>query len=427
MRVQGWRCVTMHASAVLILALDVGSAACPGEECKGQAGRSLLARKTHTYRKVATEEGGPESPKFTGQHAEGSTLPWEISGLQFEGALDGDPVPLILAKDFAYVGQIVPCLRSDQVLQCQMSNKLDHITAAHAVVWNARLQNLTELSSIAKPPGQVWIFTFDFEPPLWGSGYLAEDVTNALNDRIDLTMTYKSDSDIWWPYQRLASIGSNMTQSASPVREPKLQRPYLLLAFISDCMVQERLQLLKELQGLLPGQVHVYGECGVPSPCPGRDESDQCHQDLFADFFFFAAFENHRCSGYITEKFFRGFQEGMVPLALGGMDRHEYEQLAPASSFIHVDDFSSVEAMARYLTNVSQDAVAYSRYFNWRSKYVLVSRTDILQQGFCDVCQKLHNPPASRLLNAGRAQRNISEWWYKRTCSFDGGPRYVER
>ena len=111
---------------------------------------------------------------------------------------------------------------------------------------------------------------------------------------------------------------------------------------------------------------------------------------------------------------------GAVPI-VSGPPRQDYEKVAPASSFIHVDDFESLEALAariNYLIN-PKNHNEYMKYHAWRStaasKLVEVHRTTIrehLETGFCGVCRtaweqknkvKIHNFPAVP---------DLHTWWY---------------
>jgi len=201
----------------------------------------------------------------------------------------------------------------------------------------------------------------------------------------------------------------------------------LLLAFVSDCEATARILLLTRLQELLPGKVHLYGDCFEPSPCPGRDESDQCHQDLFASHLFYAAFENRRCSGYITEKFFRGLHQGMVPLVMGARDnRTQYEEIAPVDSFIHVDDFPSAESLAERLSTLSLDRDAVGSYFAWRTHSHLLSVTGTVQKSFCNLCNRLQDDKATNVTANHRAwSSNLDKWWYDESCLEHDGPAWA--
>ena len=59
----------------------------------------------------------------------------------------------------------------------------------------------------------------------------------------------------------------------------------------------------------------------------------------------------------------------MIPVAMGGMSRKDYEKIAPSHSFIHVDDFSSPDDLMKFLHKLSKDAKEYNSYYWWKSYY----------------------------------------------------------
>ena len=65
---------------------------------------------------------------------------------------------------------------------------------------------------------------------------------------------------------------------------------------------------------------------------------------------FFTSFLHHNslnsyCEDYITEKFYRNlYAAEVVPIVFGGGD---YARDAPPNSFINVDDFDSVQSLAK--------------------------------------------------------------------------------
>merc|ERR1712039_52115 len=98
------------------------------------------------------------------------------------------------------------------------------------------------------------------------------------------------------------------------------------------------------------------------SPCTTRKETDPCNVKVTAQYKFYAAFENSRCRGYVTEKFFRGLLVGMVPVALGGMGRKDYEAIVSGDAFLHIDDFESVEALAKKLIEIDKNDAEYDNF-----------------------------------------------------------------
>ena len=112
---------------------------------------------------------------------------------------------------------------------------------------------------------------------------------------------------------------------------------------VSHCETASKRELYAEaLQQFIT--VDIYGKCG-PLECPNAESID-CFISLSREYKFYLAFENSLCSEYVTEKFWRTVRLPIVPVVMGGTD---YKKIAPPNSFIDVNDFPTVEALANYL------------------------------------------------------------------------------
>ena len=63
--------------------------------------------------------------------------------------------------------------------------------------------------------------------------------------------------------------------------------------------------------------------------------------------------------------------------------------VVPPASFISVQDFPSVKALAEYLLHLDKNDTAYNEYFSWRQKFV--SRRNQFNFEACKVCNALHD------------------------------------
>ena len=81
---------------------------------------------------------------------------------------------------------------------------------------------------------------------------------------------------------------------------------------------------------------------------------------------FYLSFENAlHCKDYITEKFWtNALSEGRVPI-VWGPSKEDLVRLAPTNSFIHVEDFDSPSALAKYIDYLNRNDTAYREYFQW--------------------------------------------------------------
>jgi len=299
-------------------------------------------------------------------------------------------------------GVLQPCSS-----KCVITRSANAASSAHAIVWNPRW--MSPLSQpTEKANNQTWVFNFYFEAPIHQKSKVFRSMVQQFNNRIDLTMTFNSKSDIWEPSAQFTPLKFPRQGEFINYAEG---RQHLMLWFVSNCE-SERFRFMKSLQEWLPpNSVHIFGKCGAPSPCLDRDEGSECHRKLFSKYKFYAAFENGRCEGYITEKFVRPYLEGMVPVALGGMGREDYEKLAPGDSFLHVEDFESVQALAIRLVEMKD--LEYNSFFNWKTNYMYDPSMNIVQP-YCRLCDHLHGNLVE--LKSSSQYRSMEKWWFEETC-----------
>lgn len=112
--------------------------------------------------------------------------------------------------------------------------------------------------------------------------------------------------------------------------------------------------------------IERYGHCYANSKLPRSSQKDV--DGYIKRFKFYFAFENAwHCHDYITEKFWNSLTLGVVPV-VWGTPKEDYEAAAPPNSFIHLDDFGSLEELVAYLNYLDRNDTAYKAYFQWREK-----------------------------------------------------------
>ena len=249
-------------------------------------------------------------------------------------------------------------------VSCLLTNDLQKWDYADAIVFDALYMAPIKARSIDKSKkriNQKWLFNFDFEPPIYNGKLLAKRLVQTLDPLIDWTFTFNPRGDFHKPHWGLAPHAEDATVFATNWAENKNR---ILLWFSSHgCGSNfKRNEVFKKLSSYLPdGSVDLFGGCGKRDPCGGRGSitnpkaPKDCVQRLAKSYKFYAAFENSRCRGYTTEKLRTGLVYGMVPIAYGGMDRSDYELIVPADSFIHVDDFTSLENLAKFMLELDKD------------------------------------------------------------------------
>merc|ERR1719387_3405660 len=115
-------------------------------------------------------------------------------------------------------------------------------------------------------------------------------------------------------------------------------------------------------------QVDIFGGCGKKFPCPDKgtkEEKRRCIREFWGQYKFYLSFENTMCRWYITEKYWKGYINGLVPIALGA-PKQDYVEVSPPNSFIHVEDFKSPEDLAKHLHALDKDAKALKKLHQWR-------------------------------------------------------------
>ena len=87
----------------------------------------------------------------------------------------------------------------------------------------------------------------------------------------------------------------------------------------------------------------------------------------------------------------------------------DYKRIAPAGSFIHVDDFHSPRDLAAYLRRLDANDTEYLRYFDWRLRYTFnASDGQHFNIGpFCQICRYLHEPEEWERAKANLGRKRV--------------------
>ncbi len=194
----------------------------------------------------------------------------------------------------------------------------------------------------------------------------------AIQQPFNLTMSYHPQADITVPYGKLLQ------------RKPDLDfvipknKSYEACWVVSNYIKQhKRSAVFQELKNHL--NVQLYGLAAK------KTLPKEALLPTISRCYFYLAFENTVSPHYITEKLWRNsFQAGTVPVVLGP-PRRDYEAVVPPNSFIHVDDFKSIKALAEYLRGLTKDPEKYNAYFTWRQDYTVKLYTD-WRERLCNIC-----------------------------------------
>ncbi|XP_069479906.1 3-galactosyl-N-acetylglucosaminide 4-alpha-L-fucosyltransferase FUT3-like [Ambystoma mexicanum] len=224
-----------------------------------------------------------------------------------------------------------------------------------------------------RPVNQRWIW-FNLEPPT--------KIINlhTVDKLMNLSMTYRPDSDIFTPYG--CTLFTEKPQNFSIPTKSRL------VAWATSNWNKKirRVRYYEELKKHLHIDVFGWGNMHL-----GRDEQAL----VLSKYKFYLAFENSESQDYITEKLWNNaLLSWAVPVVLGPT-RENYERFLPGEAFIHVDDFPSAKELAEYLLALDKDDERYRKYFTWRSHYEVVPQINWATH-YCKACYYLRKPPTYR-------------------------------
>lgn len=234
----------------------------------------------------------------------------------------------------------------------------------------------------SRPHYQHWVW-FNLEPPI-----ITENL-KMVDNIINMTMTYREDSDIFLPYGFL-----------KPLKEQynfKIPSKSKLVSWVVSKWYpgNRRTSYYEELKNHI--HIDVYG----------KDHQELTWDNFYgtiAQYKFYLAFENSNHKDYITEKLWsNSFDVGVVPVVLGA-PRENYERFVPPDSFIHVDDFASPKELALFLLELDKDNARYEQYFKWKSNYAPIIETG-WGNHYCKACRKLQE-------NGGYKVTSSVEKWF---------------
>lgn len=253
----------------------------------------------------------------------------------------------------------------------------------------------TSLSDLPRyrVPGQKWIL-FVLESP-----HHTDDLS-VYNGIMNLTATYRLDSDIYTPYKSYRKLNSSELQALRqrPKVDYSVGKKHMVAWFVSNChTASKREDYVKELSKHI--EVHIFGACGDHQCTPKM--SPECYNNVSQEYRFYLSFENSNCKDYVTEKYYHILlMSSMLPVVLGGAN---YSQVGPPNAFIDVAEFPQPAKLAAFLKELANDSVRYNKYFEWKEHYTLPGRDWI-----CNVCELLHGPQVESV-----AKSDLSKWWSK--------------
>ncbi|KOB67350.1 putative alpha1,3-fucosyltransferase B-like proteinue, partial [Operophtera brumata] len=239
-----------------------------------------------------------------------------------------------LREDFANITYVILIWkRHDPLEECSVKNCIfsgddSLLNTADAVVVHLHTALIPHTDN--RSPFQRWIF-LDDESPVNSFSQAQKKPT-------------LSDADIPVPYGRTIAFQTPYP-STQPISElvPNWEikrRDVLANILISNCGIPYRTTVIEELKTLLG--LHVYGGC---------------------------ALENTKCKEYITEKLYHhAYSRGAIPI-IQGPSIEDCERLLPPNSYLHLDNYATLEDLAKDVKDISESNERLTSFHMWRYNF----------------------------------------------------------
>lgn len=268
-----------------------------------------------------------------------------------------------------------------RIPRCRLVDQRSLFSSADVVVFHHRELMLRRQDlplTLPRPEGQRWAW-MSLEAPSHNGNL------NGFANIFNITVSYKRNADVTVPYGELLP----KLAEGQVVGDSSLKKDALVCWVVSNYRNHhKRSKVYNKLNAAVP--VKVYGSWNK------KPLSSGALLPTISRCYFYLAFENSVSRDYITEKLWRNsYLAGAVPVVLGP-PLSDYKAVAPPHSFIHVDDFASVEELGKHLQQLAQDKKRYSEYFTWKQKWILKLYTD-WRERLCKICSLYDTLPQQRV------------------------------
>lgn len=124
--------------------------------------------------------------------------------------------------------------------------------------------------------------------------------------------------------------------------------------------------------------------------CPGHFRKD-C--PAMSEYFFYLVLENISCKQYLTEKVYQhAYAKGSIPIIIGP-PLEDCEKLLPPNSFIHVDNYETLDELATALEKIAFSYENLLYYHTWRSHFLVTNEHGYFETEpyhYCRICEALN-------------------------------------
>ncbi|XP_063745068.1 alpha-(1,3)-fucosyltransferase 7 [Eleginops maclovinus] len=266
-----------------------------------------------------------------------------------------------------------------RIPHCRLVDQRSLFPSADVVVFhNTELARQKLPIDLPRPQGQRWAW-MSLEAPLHNGNL--HQYANVFN----MTISFRRNADVTVPYGELLPKEAE----GHLVADVPLNKSLLACWVVSNYRRHhKRSKVYQELKAVVP--VKIYGRYTKKPLVP------KSLLPTISHCFFYLAFENSITKDYITEKLWRNaYQGGAVPVVLGP-PLGDYKSVAPPNSFIHVDEFSSVKDLGKYLQQLAEDKKRYSEYFAWKRQWNVKLYKD-WRERLCKICLQYNNLPTEKV------------------------------
>ena len=264
------------------------------------------------------------------------------------------------------------CTKGSSVRTCLFTqSRTEYANPLTAVFMFYASQMQWEDMPLPRRPDHMWAIIQEESPK--NNWILAfEDGISLFN----MTATPSRHSTYPLVTQYLPSLEVLMKPPLVPVADKGKGGIGLVLFLQSDCGTpSDRDTYVAELMKHV--KVDSYGKCLHNKDLPEHlvDPLTMDHKDVLqlqSQYKFSLAFENAICHDYITEKLWRAFTVGSVPIIRGSPTVRDW--LPDDKSAILADEFSSPKELAEFVKALDADSAKYEEYLSWKQHGVTNQR-----------------------------------------------------
>lgn len=281
---------------------------------------------------------------------------------------------------------------------------------------------------------------------------------NSIDQMFNLTMSYRLDSDIvtgWYTKEEIFKksweeriekseiIGQDLSSNENYIsyflsqKHDPASTSTFLVWLVSNCdLTSGAKQRMAYVNKMLDAGINidVFGACHnyktlqnglhinefqeYNEKINGKAYEKEGHnfgniKPFLSRYRFYLAFENGvHCNDYISEKFWNNaYFSHLVPIVFGPK-KEDVELVAPANSFIHVEDFESVVDLKDFLEVLYRDDEKYLEYHAWRLKPKPVSLD------YMTIKQKIKYLPCQKMQELKtqgypkKRVKSVIDWWW---------------